>query len=263
MARTILTILLVIIMNVLVGCYSADSGRSQLVPTGLTDQGKTVFSIPAEADEADLVEQLAINRGAYKEAMETLVGYYNKTGNSMKLEWAENELKKLNKVPKYNYIIEASVAGSGLKATASITEANYFYDQARNLEKKAHNMLVYVNDNMLRQALAKYNKLIRKHPSSDKIDDAAYRAGAIYEHFNDYTIAILYYKRAYQWNSKTPYPARFKAAYILDKKLHRRAEALELYKQSVAVNIASKAQIEYAQKRIDQLSSSVAGTGND
>ena len=27
-----------------------------------------------------------------------------------------DELKELNKIPQYNYIIEASVAGSGLKA---------------------------------------------------------------------------------------------------------------------------------------------------
>ena len=56
----------------------------------------------------------------------------------------------------------------------------------------------------------------------------------IYEHFKDYTIAVLYYQRAYQWEPQTSYPARFKAAFILDERLHRRAEALQLYKEALA-----------------------------
>jgi tetratricopeptide (TPR) repeat protein len=82
-------------------------------------------------------------------------------------------------------------------------------------------------------ALAKYNDVIKKYPSSDKIDDAAYNAGVIYEYFKDYSIALLYYKRAFQWDPDTIYPARFRAARVLDKNLHRNDEALQLYQQAV------------------------------
>lgn len=256
MARIILTISLAAIMNVLVGCYSPDSGRSQLVPKGLKELEKAAVSVPAGADEADIVEEIAIDRQAYKEGLQTLIEYYNSTGNNMKLQWAEDELARLKQVPKYNYVIEASVAGRDLEATASIAEADYWYDLARRLEKEAGKIPVYTDENKLRLALAKYNNLIKKHPSSDKIDDAAYRSGAICEHFKDYSIALLYYKRAYQWDSETPHPARFKAAHILDKRLHQRDEALELYKQAVAANAASAAQLEYAQRRIEELTSS-------
>jgi tetratricopeptide (TPR) repeat protein len=105
-------------------------------------------------------------------------------------------------------------------------------------------------------ALEKYNRLIRQYPSSDKIDDAACKAGEIYEYFQDYSIALLYYKRSYQWDPDTTQPARFRSARILDKRLHRNAEALELYRE--AINTEGRyGQLrmwkEYAEKRIKAL----------
>ena len=82
-------------------------------------------------------------------------------------------------------------------------------------------------------ALEMYRQLIRQYPTSDKIDDAAYRIAGIHEDFKEYEVALLYYKRAYQWEPDTPYPARFHAASLLYKKLHRRDEALELYQEAL------------------------------
>ena len=105
-------------------------------------------------------------------------------------------------------------------------------------------------------ALEKYNELIRKHPSSDKIDDAAYNAGVIQEYFKDYSIALLYYKRAFQWDPDTIHPARFRAARVLDKNLHRNAEALQLYQQAVKIEgqyEKYREWREYAERRIREL----------
>jgi len=249
MAKTILTVLLIVLLNVLVGCHGVDSGRSQLLPSPM----KTVSVV--EAGEADIIENMAINRLAYRQYLESLVAHYGKTGDNMKLGWAENELKRLNKMPQYNYIIEASVAGPNLKARDSITIADYMYDEAYRLEKRAKMLalVLIVHEDHLRLALDKYNQLIRQYPSCDKIDDAAYRAAGIFEHFKDYTIAVLYYQRTYQWDPATIYPARFKAAYILDEHLHRRAEALELYQQAVEKEKLSKNCKEFAEKRIAEL----------
>ena len=159
-------------------------------------------------------------------------------------------------MPQYSYIVEAGLAGADLKATASINEANYMYQDALNTEKQAGQLLVVKNENMLRLALDKYNQLIKKFPTSDKIDAAAFRAGGICEYFRDYTIALLYYQRAYQWNPKTPNPARFKAAHILDEYLHRRAEALELYQQAVKMEKLDQYDTELAQTRIGELTKS-------
>jgi len=247
MAKTILTVLLIVLLNVLVGCYEPDSGRSQFLST----PQKAVSVV--DAGEADIIEHMATNRSAYRQYLESLVAHYKKTGNNMKLGWAEDELKRLNKMPQYNYIIEASITGPNLKAKDSDNAANYLYDEAYRLEKAAKRLVLIVDENLLRVALDKYNQVIKQYPTSDKIDEAAYRAGGIYEHFKDYTIALLYYQRAYQWDNTTANPVRFKAAYILDQHLHRRADALPLYQQALGNEKLSKDEQKFVQKRIDEL----------
>jgi len=254
MARAILTILLVVLLQVFVGCAEVDTGRSQLRPRQARDLSAAAAAVRAtEPAEVDIVEQVAINRQAYRSGLEMLIKYYTETGNNLKLDWAEKELAALDGIPQYKYIIEASMAGPDLKATEGITAANDLYYDAWLLEEKAGNLLILKDDNLLRVALDKYNELIKKYPSSDKIDDAAYRAAQIYQHFKDYTIAVLYYQRVFQWDPETVYPARYKAAYILDRKLHRRADALELYQQALEKDTLTPSQKEFAKRRIAEL----------
>jgi len=184
------------------------------------------------------------------------VGYYVRTGNNTKLEWAKRELAALNTMPKYNYIIEAEGAPQNLKVSASIPDADDIYYDALEIDKNAGTLPILKNENQLRLALEKYREVIRKHPSSDKIDDAAYKAGVIHEYFKDYSIALLYFKRTFQWDPDTPHPARFRAARILDKNLHRNAEALQLYQQAVKIEgqfDKYREWKEYAEKRIRDL----------
>lgn len=250
MKRVGLTLLIVVLMNLLVGCGAVDSGKSQLLP-------KTAVAAPklAAAGETDIIEQLVANRRAYRQELEQLVRHYVDAGNNMKLNWAQKELAGLDAIRQYNYIIEASVAGPDLKATTEVPEAGYLYTEALGTEKKARELVVIVDENLLRVALDKYNKLIKKHPSSTRIADAAFRAAGIYEHFRDYSLAVLYYKRVYQWKPDTAHPAMFRAAFILDKKLHRRQEALEMYQNAMKATGTDKHQTwrEYTQKRIDKL----------
>jgi tetratricopeptide (TPR) repeat protein len=252
-----LTIVLVVLINVLAGCYGPDSGRSQLIPT--TGKEKSIPAVefrPADTSEADVVEKVAIQRQAYQEALALMISYYKGTGNDMKRIWAEDELSRFLQVPRYNYIMEAIVAGPDLKATESITEADYMYYDARNIDKKARGLMIIIDENKLRLALAKYNEVIQRHPSSDKIDDAAYYAGMICEHFKDYSIALLYYQRAYQWDPDTPHAAHYKAAYILDRKMSRRDEALPLYQEFIERGTGNEQMITLAKTRISALSSS-------
>jgi tetratricopeptide (TPR) repeat protein len=262
MARIVLTTVLIVLLNVLVGCSGADKGRGRLIPTTVKKFGYTGEVKVSQKEEIDTVEQMAVNRRAYSNGLKSLIDYYNKVGNNMKLRWAEKELAALDAMPQYKYIIEAEVAGPDLKATTSIPEADELYDDAVRLEKQGGRLVVIKDNDLLRLALDKYNELIKKHPSSDKIDDAAYRAGKIYEYFKDYSIALIYYRRTYQWNDETSYPARFKEAYILDQQLHRRAEALELYKQAIKA-IRKEGEHEewklWAEERIEELSESKGG----
>ena len=259
MARLVLITFVLSAMSVFVGCRSVDAGSAQILPP----QAGTVPSQTIDltrSGEVDLAEQMAVSRQAYRRGLEVLVQHYTKTGNNMKLVWAEKELAALDAMPKYDYVVEATVAGANLKATRSVSEADYLYNDAVRLEEQAGQFLVVKDDNLLRLALDKYNQLISKFPSSDKIDDAAFRAAGIYEHFKDYTIAILYYQRTYQWEPGTLYPARFKAAFILDQRLHRRAEALQLYQDALS-QITRSGQHpqwqQYAESRIKELTGEV------
>jgi tetratricopeptide (TPR) repeat protein len=256
MARTILSTALIVLLTLSLGCQQADTGRGRLVSS---PPGSAIGAGPvnlSQAGETDIVEQIAINRRAYQQGLELLIRYYTKTGNNMKLNWAQEELRALDAIPQYKYIIEAEILESNLRASASIPEADNLYQAALRLEEEARVLLVAKDEEKLRQALELYDRLIRNYPSSDKIDDAAFNAGVIYEHFKDYSIALLYYQRAYQWDPQTPHPARFRSARILDKRLHRNAEALELYRE--AINTEGKygehrRWVEYARERIKAL----------
>jgi tetratricopeptide (TPR) repeat protein len=252
MARTILTAVLIVLLNVLVGCNGVDSGRSQLAPTHV---GPAPVVSVSDTSESDLIEQMALNRQAYRQGLELLVKFYSRAGNDMKLQWAKKELKGLNSVPQYTYHI---IADANLQANTSISSADTLYEEALQIEKKASTLFIK-DDKMLRLALNKYLHLIEKHGSSDKIGDAAYRAAGIYEHFKDYTLAVLYYKRVYQWDRYTVLPAKYKAAKVLDRKLNQRTEALELYRQSVHDEAVPRTYRDFAQLRINELTKGEEG----
>ena len=85
MARVIVTSVLVILLNCLVGCRPIDSGATQLL-------GPDIKAAPvvrsAATGETDLVEQLTNNRQAYRNALKSLIAYYEEKGDNMKLRWA-------------------------------------------------------------------------------------------------------------------------------------------------------------------------------
>lgn len=254
MLRMTFTTALVGLLTILIGCHGTDTGRAQRLPP------QTIASLPsarpvniAEAREADLVEEVATSRQAYRRGLELLTHYYSRKGDNQKLGWARKELTALDRMPQYNYIIIAEPAGPNLRATTSIPVADQIFYEAQELEREAGPLPVLKNEDLLRLALDKYNQLIRKHPSSDKIDDAAFQAALIYEHFKDYSIALLYYQRAYEWDPETPHPARFRAASILDRRLRRRAEALRLYQEAVKKEARHEEWKEFAERRIREL----------
>ncbi len=111
-----------------------------------------------------------------------------------------------------------------------------------------------VNQAKLRQALGLYNELIQQYPSSDKIDDAAYKAGRIYDYLKNYELAAVYYQRAFQWNEATTYPARYRAAWVMDQKLRMHKEALVLYQLAIVKESRYSDNVEFAKERVAALS---------
>ncbi len=141
-----------------------------------------------------------------------------------------------------------------------VSDANSLYAEAVRLEEQAGPLKVIKDEALLKKALDKYDQFINKYPKSDKIDDAAFRMAGIYEYLKDYTNAVLYYQRTYQWNPQTPTVARFKAAYILDNQLGRRAEALQIYQEALSKITRSdehRQWVAYAEERVKELTGEV------
>ncbi len=254
MARLSLSVMLVASILFCVGCNGVDAGKGQQIPVEVKKQEVIEPSYSLEnTRETDLVEQVAVNRKAYRNSLEMLKNYYKKTGNNLKLDWVKKEISAFETMTQYDYIVEAGIAGPELQPKNSIAAADELYFDAIELEDRAGTLVLVKNEELLRQALNKYNQLIRQYPTSDKIDDAAYRAAGIYDYFKDYSIAVVYYKRSFQWNPEMPRPARFKAAYILDRKLRRKDEALSLYKEALDKDTLNESQEEFIEMRIPEL----------
>jgi TolA-binding protein len=255
MSRIVSITLVLLSAAFIAGCLppdaAKDDARFRLDPAeaALTEEG---FTIPGAA-EVDLVEQMISLRSMYRAALAQLLDYYTTTGSNEKLRWANRETESL---VQYRYLMPAEAMQPVLAATDSIEEADVLFEEARRLYWEAKRLVLIADEDKLRTALTGCNKVITDYPTSDKIDDAAYRAGQIYEHFKDYQIAAVYYQRAFQWDDNTPYPARFKAAYVLDKHLHMRKEALAVYRLAVLRESRYEGNTEYARKRILQITES-------
>jgi tetratricopeptide (TPR) repeat protein len=262
MTRTVITVAIISLLVMTIGCMPSDRGLAQRLPQ------RTTYANPADgasaavgsADEMDLVEQVSTFRRDYRHSLELLTQHYTVVGENKKLGWANEELRALDRMPQYRYIVDAEVLPASLTATERILAADELYLDAKETQRQADPIGVFTNQEQLRVAREKYTQLIRQYPTSDKIDDAAYQVADIYEKFKNYEIALLYYQRAYQWDPETPNPARFHAAVLLDKRLHRRDEALELYQEAVLREGGQFGEWKmYGEKRIKELSSSDDG----
>jgi tetratricopeptide (TPR) repeat protein len=260
MTRIVTTAAVTVLLTLLVGCET-DTGTSQRLPArsypGMSDANQPLAK-PTTESEIDLVEKMAADRQAYQRSLQALVQYYTASGNHDKTTWAQEELTALNRIPQYQYIIEAQVMPATLKATESIAAADQLYADAQKFYKDAGPIPItpLKDEEMLRAALRKYGELITKYPTSDKIDDAAYMMARIHEGFGRYAIALAFYQRAYQWDPATPHPARFRAADILDHRLHRRAEALQVYQEAIVKEARYIDLRLMAERRVQELNTS-------
>lgn len=255
MTRISLIAALVLPVVFLVGCENPKVLDAHLLKPqpGETMPAEGIFLAP-DATEVDYVETLAASRDAYRQALTALVGYYRSVGNAAKLKWAQTELKTFDQMVQYRYLQPAEWVPEDLMATDSIEEADALYRQAKSLYNESGSMIIVASRAKLQEALGLFNQLIQEYPSSNKIDDAAYRAGRIYEYLKNYELAAIYYQRAFQWNEATSYPARFRAAKVMDQKLRMRTEALALYRLAIEKESRYQDNTEYAEMRIAELS---------
>jgi tetratricopeptide (TPR) repeat protein len=204
--------------------------------------------------EVEMVEQLGQYRTSYRRQLETLKDFYEKQGNLLKAQWAQQELYHLDHGPTRPYLVVAEVAGPGLKAEASIKDADELYRSGMRDFAEARSSMI-VDKARMYAAIEKFNQLITNYPTSDKIGNAAFQIGEINNYYlKDYNTALLYYQRCWQWDPQTSLPARFRAAVVYDLQLHDRGKAMELYQQVMNLETGDRANVEYSRNRIEALS---------
>lgn len=208
---------------------------------------------PGKGGDLELVQKLLTARRDYQKTLEQLRIHYYQVNDMEKMRWAEEELKQYHRIPKHAFILDLDVPPPNLNGHTNITEANKLFTWAMQYKDKGYGV-DYI-DNQRRAELL-FQEILSKFPQSDKISDVAFMLGDIYESkaYRMYYRAVEYYHRCYQWNPKTSYEARIRAARLYDKQLHNRNKAIELYREVTTHEVDPRRKQE-AEKRIVELSS--------
>jgi TolA-binding protein len=205
----------------------------------------------APASDIELVERLLAARRDYQTMLEQLRGYYIRANDVERARWAEDELRQYHRINKQAYRLELDVPPPTLQAAYNIREANDLYRRGMAYKDKGWGM-DYIDNQ--RRAEILFQQILSNYPTSDKIDDAAYQLGDIYESkaCRQYRRAAAYFERCVQWNPNTQFDARLRAARLYDKMLNERAHAIELYKDITTHETDPKA-LDEASKRLVEL----------
>ena len=216
-------------------------------------QEKTVPSRGGKANPSDykLVKELLDNRLKYQTTLEQLRAWYLSNGELEKARWAEDELRQYHRMNKQAYRTDLVVPPPNLQASVNVPEANELYMRAMAYKDRGWGT-DYIDNQRRAQLLLE--QLLNNYPQSDKIGDAAYQLGDIYESraFKQYRLAAEYYERCFQWNPTTQLDARLRAARLYDRQLSRRERARELYSEVITHDTDQKRIVE-AKKRLSEL----------
>ncbi|HEY7153863.1 MAG TPA: hypothetical protein VH575_07870 [Gemmataceae bacterium] len=207
---------------------------------------------PGGKGDIELVEQLMKARKEYQATMETLRAFYIGTGDVEKARWAEDELIQFHRIAKHPFCLQLDVPPPTLRGDNNIPEANELYRQALRFKDRGYGQ-DYI-DNQHRAELV-FQQLLTNYPQSDKISDTAYMLGDIYESkvFKQYDRAAAYFERCFQWNAKTHFDARLRAARLYERYQSERSHALEIYKE-ITVRETDPKRFEEAQRKVTELS---------
>jgi TolA-binding protein len=210
---------------------------------------RTPGSVPSDIES---VERVLAARRELQVSLEKLRAHYLAVGDLERAGWAEEELRQFHRIQKQAYRLELDVPPPTLQAAYNIPEANELYRRAMTYKDKGWGTDFIDNQ---RRAELLFQQILTNYPQSDKIDDAAYQLGDIYESrvYRQYRRAAQYFERCFQWNTNTQFDARLRAARLYDRYLQERSRAMELYRE-VTTHETDPKRIAEAQKRIADLS---------
>lgn len=205
----------------------------------------------AATSDLKMVRDLMDSRTRYQTMLEQLRAYYLTAGDVERARWAEDELRQYHRIPKQAFRLDLEVQAPTLKAAVNVPEANELYRRALAYKDRG-----WGNDYVDNQHRAELllQQLLNNYPQSDKIGDAAYQLGDIYESrvYKQYRRAASYFERTFQWNPTTQLDARLRAARLYDRNLIERKRARELY-QEIMTHDTDQKRLAEAQRRLTEL----------
>jgi hypothetical protein len=197
-----------------------------------------------------LVERVLAARKEYQESLESLRSHYITAGEIERARWAEDELLQYHRTSKYAYRLELELPPPNLQPLYNIPEANDLMRRAILYKDKGWGT-TYIDNQ--RRAEILLQQMLTKHPQCNKIDEAAYMLGEVYESsaFRQLPRAAGYYERCFQWNNKTHHDARQRAAHLYER-LGEKNKAIEIY-QEITQHETDPKRLEEAQRKLAEL----------
>lgn len=245
---------IVLILVTLIGAGTCAYAQVQ-PPTGTTPPATAGANpragAPGAVRDAELVERLIAARKEYQVSLEGLRNHYISVGDLERARWAEEELISFHRIAKNAFLLELDVPPPTLKGTVNIPEANELFRRAMSYKDKGWGT-DYIDNQ--RRAEILFQMILSNHATSNKIADAAYQLGDLYEGktFKQYRRAAAYYERSFQWNPLTQNDGRLRAARLYDKMAMDRPRAIELYKE-VIQHDTDPQRLQEAQRRLVEL----------
>jgi TolA-binding protein len=235
----------------IIRCLGAALVAASLVGTAVAQKPAAPEGKAPSGDELNLVREVMNARAKYQTSLEQMRLWYVSNGNLEKARWVEEELRQYHRISKQAYNLDLDVPPPTLEARTNIPEANELYRRALTYKDKGWG--TDYTDNQ-RRAEILLRQLLTSYPQSDKIGDAAYQLGDIYESraYRQYRRAAWYFERAFQWNPTSQLDARLRAARLYDRNLIEREKARKLYQDIITHDTDTK-RIQEAQRRLAEL----------
>lgn len=207
----------------------------------------------APSDDVSAVKRILAARQEYQASLEDLRAFYLKSGDLERVRWVEEELLSYHRISKRAYRLELDVPPPTLVPNQNIGEANDLFRRALAFKSKGWGQEL---DDNYRRADLLFQQLINLYPQSDKLSEAAFHLGEIYESraFKQYRRAAIYYERSFQWNPQTTNESRLKAARLYDKTLYDQSKAVQLYREEIN-HTADPRRLDEARRRLHDLGS--------
>ena len=206
-----------------------------------------------ESSEERSVKAVNDARKSYQESLHKLYEIYTNNGEKEKAKWVEDELRGFHLIAKPAYRLD-DVPSAKLDGKENIKEANDLFRAAMQYKDKGFGTDYILNQ---RRAEILLQELLAKYPTSDKISDAGYDLGDLYEGraYKQYARAAIFFERSSQWRKSGRTDARLRAARLYDKQLGDRNKAIELYREVVAHDTDAE-RIKEAERRLSELTGS-------